>query len=477
MSEPSSPGSGPVEPATPRGDDELLAADRRTMTIAIVAVVALVLVGITSAALFSPSPCRVIAPTAVEPGPVGNDVAAVVSGALAALSPETQTTVVDGLADVAADLGAVVGAADVRGAEMLTWSDDGPVALGPVTTVLASGGATVRAAADTSGSTVVGDGATLYALALTNVVTGQVDALQPLDAAEDLRGLTCQDTATVGTPLAFLLDAGDGQLLLLRIDEDGDDPDLELRDPVAGRVWGARFDAGAAPAGTVAARLGARLGDDLVVSARRSVPDDEGDVVTAVQRTDGVERWTVTREVLPDGLEAETVALEVLSVGGDQVLLTAAVEREEAGGPVLEPPVLFALDPATGLPMGTPQAIPGPVVAVTSATTDDEVAVHWQADAGTSTGLGGGLEVVRDAEVVASTEVAEVARAVATLGDGTVVAAVGTALVSFVAEGDGLRSEPLDLGVEVADVVARDGRVALLLRDPAGGAVVVTFER
>jgi hypothetical protein len=132
--------------------------------------------------------------------------------------------------------------------------------------VLRAAGDLATAAVTLGAGTPVGSGLHLYSLALTNPLTGQVDALQPLD--EELEGLTCQDTALVGSPLAFHLAASDGQLLVLRVEEDGDEPELELRDPVAGQVWAAGLRLPTAPAGLTGcaadrrSRSGGRRGRD-----------------------------------------------------------------------------------------------------------------------------------------------------------------------------------------------------------------------
>jgi hypothetical protein len=471
------PAAGPprADPA-PASDEQLLAADRRTIVIAVVAVVALVLVGITSAALFSPSACSTIEPSAVAPRAAGSDLAGVLPVALPGLTDDQRDALLDAVSELATSLGPLSGAADVRGAERLAWTPDGITATGRTTTALDAAGAVARGAADTSGSTVVGDGDTLYALALTNELTGQVDALQPLDRS--LAGLTCQDTATVATPLAFHLDAGDGQLLLLRIDEDGDDPDLELRDPVAGRVWPARFDAGLGPAGTVAARLTASLGEDLVVAARRSAPDDEGAIVTAVERATGQQRWTVGRDdVLPDGFRDEVVLLDVLTVTSAQVVVAAAVERADDGGRVTTGPAqLWALDPATGARLSEDAVPVGGLVVAAAAFDDGRVAVLSVAeDPGVDDDASYEVVVLGAGVPVADGGGSGSPSSLDVHGEDVVLVGTGAGLdvLTLGERAVDVGGTPLPIGV--GDVAAEGERVTVLLVDGAGGALALSF--
>ncbi|MEX2550314.1 MAG: hypothetical protein WD638_08800 [Nitriliruptoraceae bacterium] len=311
--------------------EDPLSADRRTLVIAAIAMVALVLVGVVSGALFATSACDDIAPEAVASGEAGDDPAGIVvglggSGALTDGELEEATTA------AAAELGALTGVADVAGASAIVSGPSGVAALGSTTTLLDPDGSAVEGTAFVGDGTVVGSGETLYSLALTNELTGQVDALQPLDG--DLEGLTCVDTALVGSPLAFHLAAGQGELLLLRIDEDGEEPALELRDPVAGRVWATDIELPTAPAGLAGARLTAGLGDDLVVSGTRVGPDDEVPVLTALARDDGSSRWSVGREELVAAgarfLEDGATRVAVDAVGGP--LVVVGLRAVDGGG-------------------------------------------------------------------------------------------------------------------------------------------------
>ncbi len=459
--------------------DELLAADRRTMVIGAVVVVAMLLVGLTSAALFTRSACAAIEPDAVVDRVAGKDLEAALAAGLPDLGEASRSAIGEAIGDLAAHLGPLSGAADVTGAERVAVLPTGWATTGSVSTVLDVTGAGVTATADTGGATVVGDGSHLYALRLVNELTGQVDALQPLDVS--LRGLTCQDTATVATPLAFHLDADDGELLLLRIDEDGGDADLQLRDPVAGSVWRARFDAGQAPAGTIAARLDGALGPTLAVAARRSTPDDDGAVVTAVDRATGAARWTLDRAaLLPQELRASTVVPQVLLVSADRVLLRLAVEVDDENAGTASDVLLVALDAADGGAVLGGAPLPGEVVAVEAA--------HGRAPAVvvTSTPDGGTWSLLRvDDDGVGSVLRTERggSTALTRLADGRLVLGTDASLVVL---HDGT-ADAVPLAVSVSDLAVGHGRVGLLLRqtepgtvtDPAraggDGAVLVVF--
>ena len=315
-----------------------MAADRRTLLLAGAAMVALVAVGVVSGALFARSACADIAPEVVAAVEVvvGEELAAagpgaVVSAALGGPASEEAARVEGALASLAEHLGEVTSVAALQDVDRLASIPGGVVSLGEVVTALEGGGLLADRAVSLQQGIAVGDGRHLYSLALANPLTGQVDALQPLD--EDLSGMTCVDTALVGSPLAFHLDAGGGELLLLRIDEDGDDAELELRDPIAGRSWAADLELPTAPAGLAGARLTGRLGPELVVAASRTGPGDEVPVITAVDRRDGAPRWSVDR----DGLAAAGVPLPdaplraEVAGSGDEVVLVGLREVDGEG--------------------------------------------------------------------------------------------------------------------------------------------------
>ena len=327
-----------------------MAADRRTLVIAGVAMVVLILVGAVTSAVFTGSACDAIAPSTVDAGSAGTDVEGVLADAFPDASDTELAAMAADLADLADDLGPITGVAQTPSATDLAVTDAGLAALGPQVTLLDDTGSQVRAAVDVDVGVPVGSGDALYSLMIENPITGQVDALQPLDTGatsapqELLGGQTCQDTATVGTPLAFHLDAGGGELLLLRLDEDGSDPDIQLRDPVAGQVWATRLQLETAPAGVLGERVTGGLGEDVVVVAARSDPGapERGDprmdeivdveVVVALARDSGEPRWQLDRDDLADVLADDVpTAIEVRTVGEEIAVLAAIPEASEQG--------------------------------------------------------------------------------------------------------------------------------------------------
>ncbi|MEX2329008.1 MAG: hypothetical protein WD575_04685, partial [Nitriliruptoraceae bacterium] len=176
---------------------------------------------------------------------------------------------------------------------------------------------------------VVGGGDTLWSIAWMNDLTGQVDALVAID--EDLEVGTCVDTAVVGSPFAFHLDAGDGQLLLLRVEEDAREPLLQLRDPVQGSVWEAQVAVPVAPPGILAERVTGRAGPDTVVTARRVLDGESEPAIAAHDRTDGALRWSL--DIDEAGVHPPAW-LRVLHVGASTAVLEEALDTPEGGGSV-----------------------------------------------------------------------------------------------------------------------------------------------
>jgi hypothetical protein len=368
------------EPATSDPADDPLAADKRTLVIALVAMVLLVSVGVVSAAVFTGSACQDISPSPVTTSPVASgEVTAGLRAAFPAAGDEQLAGFEAQLTGLAEQLGPVTGVAVADGADRLAITADGVAALGGVTTLLDARGAEVVARADVGAGVVVGDGDALVSLARVNDLTGQVDAFATVDATEAgaLTEIGCVDTATVGTPLAFELDAADGQLLLFRAEEDGDDAELELRDPRDGRQWFHRVDVGVAPPGVTGERIDGRLGDRLAVLVRRTDPDEDVPLVTAVDRGDGTPRWELGREDLarvsvgatstdPDAVptgvgavlrEDAAQRLELLSLDEQQILIVISDARDESAvrpagtdalGPSVGPGVVVALGAGDG---------------------------------------------------------------------------------------------------------------------------------
>jgi hypothetical protein len=441
---------------------------------------ALVAVGVGTAAVFTRSACERLAPDAVPAGVAGSDVDAVLTEMVD--DAEARATLTRSFGDIADLLGPVTGVADVTGAQRLAVGADGVAALGSTTTVLGPDGASVRSRADLDDGRPVGSGATLYSLAVANELTGQVDALLPLDG--DLEGLTCVDTALINTPLAFQLAAGDGELLLFRVDEDGAEPELELRDPVAGSVWSTPVEVGVAQPGILGQRLTAAMSDDLAVMGRRTAPGDDPPAMTAADRDTGSVAWTIDRQdlgALPDPeLPTRT---DVVAAG--EGLVVVALTAEPADGEVAsdaadttdgsdvggdEPVRLGVFDAADGaarwqLELDAGDVVRDVVVAdgrvwAAIASVDDTISV---------------VEFDPDGEVVASASVAGGTGGVAALPDGGAFAVLDRGVVLADATDGGASAITWD--VVGRDVVAHDGGVTALFETPDDGAVAVTFGR
>jgi outer membrane protein assembly factor BamB len=479
-------GDGQVGPG--RTDDPM-SADRRVLAVAAISMVALVLVGVVSAQLFTRSACASIDPepipdrsvAAVAPAVAGEgvpDVGLVAAEAFPDLPEEERDAVTAAIAALEGAIGPLATVADVRGADGLRAVDGGVAAIGSTTTLLDADGAAVQATVDVDEGTVVGSGSSLFSLALVNPLTGQVDALQAVDPG--LAPGPCIDTATVGTPLAFHLDAGDGELLVLRTEEDGDEPAVELRDPLAGSVWSTELEVGTAPAGVLAERVTARLGVDTVVAGWRTVPSHEGDAVALLDRDRGEVRWKAPVAPLREAAQAGSQPLwvDVLAVGEREVLVTLLLEPEEQGqARSTWTATVAALDlddgtlrwhgtPGGGAPTAAFEGPSGWVVAGVdggrmAATTFDEegelVAQQLATGAQHAAGLAGWV-----------------------MEDGTVAIAGGPLLLltddAPAGKVDGRHAHGVAADVAFVDVVETGGRVHVLARS-ADGALLLSFDR
>jgi outer membrane protein assembly factor BamB len=246
-----------------------MAADRRVLTIGMIALVAFVMIGVVSASLFTASACRDLEPR-------------VVTGLEAPATSIVPVEVVAGLVDALGPMTGVLVAGDAPGAAV---TDDGPVLLG--SRAMTIGGQTPQAVE--IGGRVIGSGPTLFAVAWINDLTGQIDALRPMTSS--LEPGACLDTAVVGEPFAFHLDARDGALLLLRVEEDAADPEIELRDE-GGRRWRAPLATPIAPPGVLGERVSGLVADDVVVVTRRAGAGEAEPAVVALDLRDGTPRWT-----------------------------------------------------------------------------------------------------------------------------------------------------------------------------------------
>ncbi len=312
-------------------------SDRRTLVVGAVVMVALVAVGVAFGIGPAGTRCRLLDPRPIAPDATARELVE--------------------LADLG--VGAPVGVPDVV-APRLGRHPDGVLVTGGDLVLLGPDGGLLAGAALDPPVAVVGDGTAPFAVVVGNATTGQVDALRPLvvSPAGVVPG-ACVDTSAVGSPLAFLLAAGDGELLLLRTDEDGSEAVLELRDPVRGRVWAPSVVLGTAPAGLLGARTSGGLGPDVVIVARRlGGAGDDDPAVIALDRATGRVRWTLTPEAVRAALPADVAALpavrlEVADVDGDGAVLLAAPDT--APDAALPAPVHGPLAAPGALP------VPGPV--------------------------------------------------------------------------------------------------------------------
>jgi hypothetical protein len=464
-----------------------MSADRRVLAVAAVSMVALVLVGVVSAQLFTRSACAGIDPEPVDDRAVAAfapavaaegvpDVGLVAAEALPDLAEGDRDAVTAAIASLEGAIGPLVSVADVRGADGLRVVDGGVAAVGTTTTVLAADGAEVQATVDVDEGTVVGSGSSLFSLALVNPLTGQVDAFQAVDPG--LAAGPCIDTATVGTPLAFHLDAGDGELLLLRTEEDGDEPAIELRDPVAGSVWSTELDVGTAPAGVLAERVTARLGVDTVAAGWRTIPSQEGDAVALLERDSGEVRWTSPMEPLRDVAQAgsQPMWVDVLAVGEREVLVSLVIEgRDDPRSTWTATVAALALDDGTlrwhGIPGGgaPTAAFEGPNGWVVAGVDGGRIAATTFDEEG------------QIAAQQLATGVPDAAHPTGrVLEDGSLVIAAGPLLVlsdgASTGNVDGLHSHGVAADVAFVDVVEAGGRVHVLARSPEG-ALLLSFDR
>jgi hypothetical protein len=124
---------GAADVARERSHQDPLAADRRTLVIAAVAMVALISVGVVSAALFTGSACDDLAPGEVAVAAASSDVRQVVDEAFGELDEDGRDAIVDDVSELASQLGPVTGAAQVGPAERMAAMGAGAVAVGPAT--------------------------------------------------------------------------------------------------------------------------------------------------------------------------------------------------------------------------------------------------------------------------------------------------------------------------------------------------------
>jgi hypothetical protein len=315
-------------------------SDRRTLIVGISAMLGLIVFGLAFGARFGATECRRLEPQPVTAGSADDGTGVLVGDAAATAVREALGEVA--LAALLDEHGPLELARElpIGGLRRIAADPAGVLLTGAGTLLLDGDAALLAGARFGEGVEVVGDGSSVYAVVVGNVITGQVDALRPLQLSR--QGVTtsaCVDTSAVGSPLSFLHDAREGLLVGLRTDEDGSESVLELRDASRGRVWAPPVLLGQVPAGLQGARTTGRIAGDVVVLSRRlSAEDSVTTAVLAVDRTSGDPRWTLEGADLRAALQA---ALPAASGALDGAMLAAA--------PTLRVEVVDSItDPVTG---------------------------------------------------------------------------------------------------------------------------------
>lgn len=437
--------------------EDPLAADRRTLTIGAIAMVGFILIGVVSAQLFARGACGAPAdPVAVT--------ATVVHPAALAEALEDGGGLTESLRNL-------------FGASMVTaFEAAGATSLAPVVPgglLVAGEGRASTLTVDGSGHAldllgqVAGDGTAVFDLVVPNALTGQVDALVPVTVDGMVPG-GCVDTALVGSPFAFLLDAHDGEVLLLRSDEEGGGSIAQVRD-VDGAVADVPLRLPAGQPGVLAERQSGRFGTTMVVTARRAAPGDGGPVVVVGGRADG----TVYHEIgLADlvaatGGDADVPQRATVHTVGTATALLSVHPDPAGGGADGTAAVLVRLE----LPTGALQAVGTLDGTIGAAAVDGDrhlavVALDGDLSALVTVGPDGSLSVT---EALPGTPVA------AHFVDGRAVAATDRFLV--VLDGDPSGGHALDGDLRLLDVAtAADGRLALLVATDAQGTVVIVTD-
>lgn len=307
-----------------------MASDRRVLIIGLVSMLLFVTVGVTSASLFTVSACRDIAgaqPAAFDPA------------AIVAVQANNLDTLTGVAPSAVADVDAFEALAGPNAALWLPAERYQPHAIAGYNAgiwQLRDANSLVTLSDDASqvvvpdAATLVGSGDTLFALALTNLLTGQVDAVQPISADGDAS--ECVDTALARVPLAFYLDAHDGQLVMLRVDEGGQDPQIELLNADATIAWRSPVTSPIAPPGVLGERITAAAGTQAILVGRRFTDGDDTAVIALFERHDGASRWDIAGiELAPHVPSAGAYRTTALAVGETYAFVAVAGEDEPDG--------------------------------------------------------------------------------------------------------------------------------------------------
>lgn len=326
--------SGAAPSARTASTDPAAQGDRRTLMVGALSMIALVFAGVVASMVFTTSLCDALEPELLAATPTtGTNANAV----LAEVSQDrtggpTESDLRVGLAAFVEVLGPVTSVTDVTGATNLTVGSHGPVAAGPITTRLGAG---TPAAAQFGTEHVVGDGTALYTLSIGNELTGQVDASRALNV--QFEAGACIEAATMGSPLAFFLDANDGELLLLRIDDDASDGYLELRDAVIGRQWMGVVEYETSQPGVVGERMTGVAGPSTIVVGTSTSPGSDVPPLQALDRNDGETLWALERDDLAVLRSDMPERVEVLGANDEVVVVHVRAARPNADAPASRP--------------------------------------------------------------------------------------------------------------------------------------------
>lgn len=442
-----------------------MSSDRRVLIIGLVVMLLFVTIGVMSASVFTASACEDLQPGSPEE-------------MLVTAGPATTNAIPAGLeaemAALEATLGEPSGVASVPGATQVTWLEGEVAALGETTAVLGATGDELRSnAAFEEVATLVGSGERIFALALMNTLTGQVDALVPLDA--DLEPGTCQDTAVVGDPLAFYLDAAGGELVQFRVEEDGSEPSIELRDAFTGRRWMTEIQMPVAPAGVLGERVSGGWHDDTIVVARRVIPGEVQPAIVALRREDGEVVWEMPAdEVVAAVGDEEPLWLEVVHLDADVAVIAAAQEERR------DRAQLLVVDQVNGSLRAVVTPAGEPVTVHAVGTIDGALFVAWQD--GDQVVASFHEEDLQDNDRLHHDEMVELGRWAGT--DAVLAGQLGVLgsvivpdLGELVADGTSDPDTLIEVGeqLDVLDVAVQGEALTVLLRTPEDPSVVVTF--
>lgn len=295
--------------------------DRRVVTIGVATMVVFLLIGVGSAAVFSRPACRLVAPS-VAAAPVAYDTANLGDAFADDVALAGFVSAVEALSGTPAK---VVAAEEIN---RFTLFGDQVAAIGTQVLVF-DATANVHSRITFRDGHALGSGAVLYAVTITNPDSGQADAVQPF--TPDGSALTCVELALVSSPLAFVKDAADGEVLFLRADEDGDDPFLEVRDPDSGRRLTVPLELQVGSAGTHGVRTQAVLHPDMIVATQAITERLDATAVWGIDRTDGQIRFAWSAATVREAFGVAYEGTLGVRLRGNDVVLTLTDDALAAG--------------------------------------------------------------------------------------------------------------------------------------------------